>query len=271
MPIEFIGDLGSNHNQNKERCIDLILAAKEAGCTTIKLQIFKAEELYAPQYKEQIELLKSREFPLEWLPSISKFCKEYDIKLGVSVFYLDAVEYVAKYVDFLKVSSYELLWSDLIKEYNKTKLPIMLSTGLADANEVVSALQYCNANKDLTIFHCNSTYPAEPKECNLVFLKELKRYANKVGWSDHTCEPGVIFAAINYGAEIIEFHLDLDDMKGVESEYGHCWSASKISKVINDVRIMEITMKSGDIKNKEELRLERASRIDGLRPCRELR
>ncbi len=126
----------------------------------------------------------------------------------------------------------------------------------------------------LTIFHCISKYPTRPDECGLKIILNL--YANrgtqayKIGWSDHTGEPGVIHQAIAYGAEVIECHLDKGDAEGYESQYGHCWTPSRLVKVINDVKIGQAASGRGMPITEEELS-QRADPNDGLRPMKEAR
>jgi len=88
-----------------------------------------------------------------------------------------------------------------------------------------------------------------------------------MGWSDHTCEPGVIYAAVAARTDYIEFHIDLEDMAGNESQHGHVWNPAKIKETIETVRIMERAWASPDYKPyTEEERNQRADPLDGKRP-----
>ena len=102
--------------------------------------------------------------------------------------------------------------------------------------------------------------------------KNLRK--NKIGWSDHTKEPGVILRAIHkYNAEIIEFHLDLDK-KGKEFKFGHCWLPNEINQVIKLVNKGLVSDGNGKLlPSKSELneRLWRADPKDGLRPIKKIR
>lgn len=273
--VKFIAEIGSNSNSSLERASKLIEVAKDLGCWAVKFQLFN-KSLYAPQCTKQQERLQKWKLPLDFIPAIAKHCKCIDIKLGFSVFYLHAVEILEPFVDFFKIGSFELTYLDLIKAVAHTGKPVILSTGMGTDEELRQALNiFDDYFDDLTVLHCDSNYPALPENCNLRritwFRKNFRWYYTfmKVGWSDHTCHPGIIYAAIAHGAEVIEFHLDLEDGKGWESEYGHCWLPSEIKPVIDNVRIGEIASQPSK-QDLERLRQQRTD-TDGIRPMKEVR
>ena len=129
--------------------------------------------------------------------------------------------------------------------------------------------------KKYSFLHCVSAYPTPSYEANLSAIETLKNELNcKIGWSDHTVNQGVIYRAINkWGAEIIEFHLDLDG-KGEEYSSGHCWLPIEMKKVIDGVRCGKESDGSGDkVPQRSEIsdREWRADPADGLRPTISLR
>ena len=244
--VKFVAEVSSNHNQDIERCLAFIDKTAEIGCDAVKFQLFKIEELFAPEILSKSEEHRKREaweLPLSFLPKFSERCKERNIKFGCTPFYLNAVDELYQYVDFYKIASYELLWNDLLTSCAKTGKPVVISTGMATLDEVKSAVDILVKAKckDLTILHCVSGYPTPINECNrnLAAIETLRsslsamRHALRsmlsapspklyapcfsVGWSDHSVNPGVIYRAIHrWGADMIEFHLDLD---GTGEEY----------------------------------------------------
>lgn len=288
MSVKWICEIGSNHNQDIVRIIDLIGTAKTIGCDAVKFQYFQADQLYAPQFKERIIEMKQWELPFKFIPEIVSYCKTLDLKFGCSVFHLEAVQSLERFVDFFKIGSYELLWTPLIQAVAKTGRSWMMSTGMENlsskANDPIQMAQaigwMSNYNIPCTIFHCNGNYPAQPNNCNLNEIAKLKKhfYDNhgdhlKIGWSDHTTEPGVIYKAIELGAEVIEFHLDLNDGLGNESQIGnsnHCWPPYKIKKVIDNIKIGEIAEFTSDSRE-DEAKKWRTDPEDGLRPLKEFR
>lgn len=267
--VKFIAELGSNHNGSLDRIYKLIDTAKEIGCQCVKFQLFN-ENLYAPQCTKQRKQLHKWRLPEEYIPEIAMYCKEKDIEFGCTPFFLGAVNILYPFVDWYKVGSYELLWLDLIKAVARTGKPVILSTGMGTIEELDNALIATKGTDDITLLHCNSTYPALPRECLLQNIKGLKTYDVSVGWSDHTRHPGIIYAAIAHGAEVIEFHMDLENGKGWESKYGHCWSPHEIQEVIDNVRIGEIASQPVTENTLTALRQQRTD-TDGMRPMREIR
>jgi sialic acid synthase SpsE len=278
--VKFIAEVSSNHHQNIERCFDFIDAAVNAHCHAVKFQLFKIDKLFAPEILSKSKLHTQRkqwELPLEFVPILAKRCKQKNIEFSCTPFYIEAVEFLTPYVDFLKIASYELLWNNLLIECARSGKPIILSTGMANLKEIQGAVKVLRDNncKDLTLLHCTSSYPTPYNEANLAAIKQIHDFTNcDVGWSDHTVEPLVIHRAIQkWGAKVIEFHLDLDG-KGPEYDTGHCWLPEEISKVIFDTKKgLEIDGNGNKSPTKSELndREWRADPADGLRPLKSIR
>ena len=138
--VDFIAEIGSNHNKSLRRCYKLIDAAKDIGATGVKFQLFELEKLYSKDakklYKKLSKRLKTRELPKKFIPKISRYCKKKQIKFGCTPFDIDSAEYLINYVDFLKIASYELIWDDLIKKCSQFKKRIILSTGASNMREI---------------------------------------------------------------------------------------------------------------------------------------
>lgn len=267
----FIADIGSNHNKDLNRCKELIRQAKEIGCWGVKFQLFEAEKLYHYYFSDKIAKMKEWELPTEFLSKLKNICQNYDIKFGITPFDIGSAKRACLYVDFFKISSYDILRLDLISECS-TK-PLIISTGGATMEEVqkVSDLFWNRPNYVPVFLHCVSEYPTKPEEVNLIRMEQLKTLGYPVGWSDHTVEEGVIYQAIARGAEVIEFHLDLEDGLGYESCVGHCWTPDEMQRVIYNIRIASVADgclgNQGIDKQKiENMRSWRADPLDGLRP-----
>lgn len=275
----FISEVSSNHSRDLERCIKFIDKSAEIGCDSVKFQLFKIKELFAKEAfikKPEILQRKEWELPLEFFPELKKRCKERKIEFGCTPFYLKAVQEIYEYVDYYKIASYELLWDSLIEACAETKKKIILSSGMASAQEVLHAVKLCqNKGVEPIILHCNSSYPSPISDVNLKAIKTLRDISNcSVGWSDHSVSMNVILLAIyKWNASHIEFHLDLDG-NGEEFSSGHCWLPDQIQNVIKFVRESKIINGSGvkEPSNSEnEERLWRADPEDGLRPLKKIR
>jgi len=273
MSIKLIAEIGSNHNQELDRTMELIEEAKRIGCDAVKFQLFKAEKLY--REKEDQAKIKANELPESFIPLIAHKCKKLDIEFGCTPFDFEAIEILAPFVDFYKIASYDLLREDFIKKVCGKGKPIITSTGMLNEDEIEELyyiFRWNRMHKKLSMLHCVADYPCKIEDCNMSIVVVMNRGAMefcKNGWSDHSKNPSVLYAAAGAGADIIEFHLDLDDMQGNEYKFGHCWTVSKIESVIKTIRQIEIALGYGNkilTKNEKANLINRASPIDGKRP-----
>jgi len=278
--IEFIAEVSSNHHRNLSRSIDFIDAAAKAGCSAVKFQLFKIDELFSREILDRSEKHRNRkdwELPIEFVPQLAQRCREVGIDFSCTPFYLDAVSELEPFVAFYKIASYELLWDGLLVACAQTGKPVILSIGMATIDEIRHAVNVLRENgcASPTLLHCTSSYPTPYREANLAAIETIRQATGcEVGWSDHTVEPAVIYRAVHrWGAQVIEFHLDLDG-KGEEFGAGHCWLPDQIGEVIREVN-KGIEADGNGIKEPvpSELpdRLWRADPSDGLRPMKEIR
>jgi len=280
MSVNFIAEVSSNHSRDLNRSIEFINTASDIGCSSVKFQLFKINQLFSPEIlkkRSDIAERKKWELPEEFLGALNEQCKKRSIKFSCTPFYLDAVEILYHFVDFYKIASYEILWDELLIECAKTMKPIVLSTGMATLDEIQHAVDLLKNNgcNDLTLLHCTSAYPTPYKEANLSAIRTINEATGiDVGWSDHTVEPAVISRSIHkWGAKTIEFHLDLDG-QGEEFNAGHCWLPEKIQKVIEETNIA-LSSDGDGIKKPTKIEMQerfwRADPSDGLRPLKSVR
>ena len=283
----FVAEVSSNHHQDLKRCLQFVDVAADIGCSAVKFQLFKIDELFAPEILNRSEEHRRRkdwELPVSFLPPLAERCRERKIKFACTPFYLEAVSELFPYVDFYKIASYELLWNDLLIECAKTGKPIVLSTGMATLDEVNKAVTILveSGCQDITVLHCVSGYPAPVSSCNLAAIETMRstiqnqksKIPIRFGWSDHSVNPSVIYRAVHrWGTEMIEFHLDIEG-KGEEFAAGHCWLPEQIQDAVRSVNEGFDADGSG---KKEPMPAElqdrqwRADPLDGLRPLKPAR
>jgi len=278
--IKFIAEVSSNHHRDLARSIDFIDSAASSGCSAVKFQLFKIDQLFSPEILERSEKHRKRkewELPVKFIPKLAQRCVDKGIEFSCTPFYLDAVSELEPYVSFYKIASYELLWNDLLAACAKTGKPVVLATGMATICEIKQAVEILEKYgcKAPILLHCTSAYPTPYAEANLAAIETIRKETGcEVGWSDHTVESAVIHRAIHrWGARIIEFHLDLDG-KGEEFSAGHCWLPDQISKVIKEVKKGFVADGNGvkePVPSELPDRLWRADPSDGLRPLKEIR
>jgi sialic acid synthase SpsE len=278
----FVAEVSSNHNRNLSRCFDFIDKAAEVGCGAIKFQLFRIDELFAPEILKKSEEHRRRkqwELPVEFLGPLAGRCRQKNIQFACTPFYLAAVKELLPYVDFYKIASYELLWKELLAACARTGKPIVVSTGMATLDEIDTAVRTLIGEgcRELTMLHCVSGYPTPLPECNLAAIRSLRStfhlspltFHLKFGWSDHSMQPAVIYRAIHHwNASVIEFHLDLDGT-GDEYKAGHCWLPDQIKLVIEAVNAGFEADGTGEklpAASEKADRDWRADPSDGLRP-----
>ena len=280
IPTKFIAEVSSNHARDLARCLEFVDVTARIGCGAVKFQLFKLDELFAPEILARSEKHRARrewELPVEFLAPIAKRAHDQGIEFCCTPFYLKAVDELFPHVDFYKIASYELLWHPLIAACAKTGKPVVLSTGMATLDEIGAAVKVARdaGCTKLTLLHCTSSYPTPTREANLAAMGTMAReFGCPVGWSDHTVSPAVVTRAIHkWGATEVEFHLDLDGT-GAEYATGHCWLPAQIKAVIDE---LAIAFEADGTGVKEPVPAElpdrewRADPSDGLRPFRSLR
>jgi sialic acid synthase SpsE len=287
--VKFISEISSNHNRDKSRMLDFIQTSAEIGCSAVKFQLFKIEELFAKEILTKSKSHRSRklwELEEELIPFLNEACKKNNIEFGCTPFYSSAVDKLKPYVDFLKIASYELLWKELFFKCGNSGIPVMFSIGMANQGEVSSSLKWLldTSVDEITVLHCNSAYPTPIEDSNLGAINSLNNLVSSlpnpgkkninIGYSDHTVSQAVMYRAIHkYDAKVIEFHIDLDG-KGEEFESGHCWLPKNIAEVIRNINIGLDVDGEGKIEpTKSEMpdRDWRADPKDGLRPLKKIR
>lgn len=155
--------------------------------------------------------------------------------------------------DHLKVASRDLTNLPLLAALAETKIPIIISTGMAGKKELDDAISVITKyHNDLSILHCVSQYPTHPENVNLNTIHYLKdNYSNyKIGYSDHTIGISTPLAAVAMGAEIIEKHITIDRrMKGTDQ--AGSLGPDGVNRMVRDIRIFEKSL------GKEEIFIEK--------------
>lgn len=256
----FIAEIGINHNGSLDIAKKLIDIAKKAGVDGVKFQKRNVDQCIPPNQKNimrdtpwgkmtYIEYKKKLEFEREEYDEINKYCKKLGIKWSASVWDVDSLHFITQYdVPFIKIPSACITDMELLKEIRKYNLPVIMSTGMSSKQEVckaVNLLQDC----DLTIMHCNSSYPTADNELDLNTIKKLKRMFPqfKIGYSGH--EEGILptIVAKVLGAEVLERHITLDkSMWGTDQESS--LNPQQLVELISNLKNIEVWLGDSDIK-----------------------
>ena len=226
-PPYIIAEMSANHNGNLNTALEIISEAKKCGADAVKIQTYKAEtitinhdneEFYLQtglwKGKKLFDLYDQAHTPWEWHTKLFDHAKGVGITLFSSPFDETAVDFLEKLnCPAYKIASPELIDLPLIEKVAKTGKPVIMSTGMANLEEISEAITTArNANcKKLILLHCTSAYPSTIKDANLSTIKEIsKKFDVITGLSDHTNDTKTSVIATALGAVMIEKHFILD-------------------------------------------------------------
>lgn len=236
-PPYIIAELSANHNGNLNKALNTIEMAKKMGADAIKLQTYTADTLTIDCDKEDFQineglwegynlyrLYELAHTPFEWHKALFDHAR----KIGITCFSTPFDETAVDLLEDLntpayKIASFEAIDLPLIKYVAQTGKPMIISTGMANLEEITEAVETARDNgcDDIILLHCISSYPAPMEQSNLLTIPEItKRFNVITGLSDHTLGTVVSVASIALGASIIEKHVTLNrNDKGPDSDF----------------------------------------------------
>lgn len=231
-PVYVVAELSANHNQNFDRAVRLIEAAKEAGADAVKLQTYTPDTITIKTNRREFQIdngtlwdgrslheLYSQAFtPWEWQPRLKDLANAHGLALFSSPFDGTAVDFLETMaVPAYKIASFELVDIPLVQRVARTGKPLIMSTGMATVEEIEEAITsaWDAGAREIALLKCTSAYPSRPEQMNLRTIVELAhRFELPVGLSDHTLGIAVPVAAVALGACIVEKHLTLSRQDG---------------------------------------------------------
>ncbi|MEL0227439.1 MAG: pseudaminic acid synthase [Gammaproteobacteria bacterium] len=230
-PPYVIAEMSANHNGNIDNAYKIIEMAKLSGADAVKLQTYRPDtitmKMTTPEFmiegglwhgQSLFELYESAFMPWDWHEPLFNYAKKQDITIFSSPFDNSAVDLLEDLnAPAYKIASFEAIDLPLIKYVALTKKPMIISTGMADLEEIVEAVSTAQEGgcKDLALLHCVSGYPAPASDYNLRTLVDMKNRFNLViGLSDHTIDNNTAISSVALGGSIIEKHVTLDRQGG---------------------------------------------------------
>lgn len=237
-PPYIIAELSANHNGSIDRALKSIKAAKLAGADAVKIQSYTADTITIDSDSDDFKindgglwhgytlhsLYKEAETPFGWHQKLFEYAREIGITIFSSPFDHSAVDLLETLnAPAYKIASFEIIDIPLIKRVALTGKPMIISTGMANEEEINLAVATARENgcDQLALLHCISSYPAPVEQSNLRTIEDIgNRFKVIPGLSDHTIGTTISIAAVSLGASIIEKHFKLDDdEKGPDSSF----------------------------------------------------
>lgn len=231
-PCFIIAELSANHNGSLDVAIETIRAAKKTGADAIKLQTYTPDTMTIDVNNDHFqitggtlwdgktlyELYGEAYTPWEWHARLFEVAKEEGLICFSSPFDITAVDFLEELnVPAYKIASFEIQDIPLIEYAASKGKPIIISTGIAEEEDIQLAVDICRSvgNNDIILLKCTSSYPAPFELANLNTIPDLKkRFGVEVGFSDHTYGSLAPTVATTLGAKVIEKHFILDKLIG---------------------------------------------------------
>lgn len=226
-----IAELSANHNGRLETAMQIITEAKLAGADAVKIQTYKPDTITLNATHEDFvirgglwdgrtlyDLYAEAHMPWEWHAPLFEHADKIGIPLFSSPFDQTAVDLLEDLnAPAYKIASFEAIDLPLIQYVARTGKPMIISTGMANADEIQEAIDAARSGgcTQLAILHCVSGYPAPASEYNLRTIPDMmQRFGLVTGLSDHTLDNTTAIASVALGASLIEKHFTLDRKGG---------------------------------------------------------
>ncbi len=262
-----IAEAGVNHNGDINTAKRLIDEAAKAGVDYVKFQTFKADRLVSPKAKKakyqiendiskddsQLNMLKKLELSDADHKELISYCKLKKISFFSTAFDEEGISYLSTLnFDMFKIPSGELTNYPYLRAIAKTGLPVILSSGMANLEEIEKSINILISNgtkkNQITVLHCNTEYPTPMKDVNLKAMLTIKeKLGVAIGYSDHTLGIEVPIAAVAMGAEIIEKHFTLDrNLKGPDHKAS--LEPNELKEMVKSIRNIEKAISGNGVK-----------------------
>lgn len=258
-PVYIIAEISGNHQGKIENVLRLIDKCKEIGVDAVKIQTYESQDITInsnksdfiiknsskwKNYKTLWKLYSEAMTPFKWHDKIFNHANKVGINLFSSPFSERAVDLLESLnCNFYKLASPEINHIPLIEKIAKTNKPIIISTGMADEEEINLAIKTFRkiSKQPYILLKCNSSYPSPLNKVNLSAISYMqKKYKTIIGLSDHTIGFEIPLASIALGAKVIEKHICLNKKNSVDGFFS--LNVKEFSEMIQKIRNIELAL-----------------------------
>ena len=254
-PVYVVAEISANHGQSFRRAVAMVRKAKSCGADAVKFQAYTPDtmtidaankyfRIHHPEWGGQTlyRLYQKAYTPWPWLKKLKMVAEEIGLGFFATAFDASSVDFLETLdVPVHKIASFELVDTPLIEYAARTGKPLILSTGMAERDEIqdaVAAARRAGA-RDILLLKCVSNYPADPGEMNLRVIPDMaQRFGVPVGLSDHTLTVGASVAAVCLGAVMIEKHFTLTRRQKTPDSF-FSTEPRELKMLVENIRIAE--------------------------------
>jgi N-acetylneuraminate synthase/N,N'-diacetyllegionaminate synthase len=239
-----VAEIGNNHEGNFACAEEMIGRAAEAGAQAVKFQTFLPEHYVSTRDRTRLERLRKFALTFEQFGLLAKIAENLGLIFLSTPFDLRSADAIGPLCPAIKIASGDNTFLPLLAHTASFKKPILLSTGLADLDDIEEARKAIHLvwegmqfDGDIVLLHCVSSYPTPSTDANLWAIRTLaERFTGTVGYSDHTLGVRAAVLSVALGARLIEKHFTLD--KNLTEFRDHQLSAdpSELTELVERVR-----------------------------------
>ena len=257
-----IAEIGSNHAGSFSRAVEMIEKCARCGVNAVKFQLFQADKLvaridlpetrmygqFAKHGRRAHSMFQKVELPVSWLRDLKSCSDDNNVDFLATPFDESGADILAETgVPAIKVASFELTHTPLLKHIGGLGVPVLLSTGMADLIEIELAIDAVNAGGEdrIALFHCGIGYPVDPATVNLRAMETMRRaFGCPVGYSDHSLGLSVPFAAAAMGAAMYEKHVTMEGASSPDHEFA--LDLKDLSLLVEGIHECEAVLGTGE-------------------------
>ena len=254
--VYVIAEMSANHGGDLENALEIVRQAAKAGADCLKIQTYTADSLTIDCDSDDFlikgglwdgyklyDLYTDAGTPYEWQGRIKEECEKFGIDFLSTPFDNSAVDFLESIgCEAYKIASFELVDIPLI-EYTASKgKPMIMSCGMATAEEIQDAVDACKrvGNEQIVLLKCCSEYPANWKDMHIANIPDMKaRFGVSVGLSDHSAGHIAAVVAVSMGACVVEKHVKLDGVESADSKFSMPMNEfSEMVKAVKDAKLI---------------------------------
>jgi len=248
-----IAEIGNNHEGDFDLAKEMIRSAAQAGVHAVKFQSIVPEKLVASSQVDRIAQLKRFQFSGDQFAELSKVAAKSGVVFMSTPFDVETVVYLDALVPAFKIASGDNDNVPLLRAVARTGKPIIMSTGLADLEQVRNSVAVIEEiwkqqgiDQDIALLHCVVSYPTAPEHAHLSAIGDLKGLGHWAGYSDHTIGVDAAVLSVALGARVIEKHFTIDKKHSEFRDHQLSADPNDMQELVERVRMAQVLIGAGD-------------------------